>query len=285
MKRQADLERRLRALRTLGDAVGALKGLSAHHFREAREAVAPARSYREGVERILGWAGARLPESSGPGCLLVIGGELGLCGAYNARIVEAGAERRRELGPGPTLCVGRRAATLLGRRGVQVDEVYGGPTGVRGITALLLRLAEDLLAGYAMGRLSSAEILSCRFAGVGVAAPASVRLLPVEPGVQAPGPPIRYVDRARFASAAVREHLYATLHGLLVDALASEHGARLVATQSAERWLDERAERLRRHLAAARREAATQEVIETATGARARRHGVRRRAGAPRPGG
>jgi F0F1-type ATP synthase gamma subunit len=52
-------------------------------------------------------------------------------------------------------------------------------------------------------------------------------------------------------------------------------GARLVATQSAEGWLDERAERLRRQLASTRREASTQEAIEIAAGARARLRMVR----------
>ena len=50
MKRELELERRLRSLHTLGEAVGAMKSLSAHHFRETRSAVAPARIYREGVD-------------------------------------------------------------------------------------------------------------------------------------------------------------------------------------------------------------------------------------------
>ena len=54
------------------------------------------------------------------------------------------------------------------------------------------------------------------------------------------------------------------------EALLQEHGARIVATQSAEQWLDERIERLRRHLAAARRESSTQEMIEIGIGMRAR---------------
>jgi F0F1-type ATP synthase gamma subunit len=73
------------------------------------------------------------------------------------------------------------------------------------------------------------------------------------------------------ARVGIREHLYITLCDLLIDALASEHGARLMATQSAEQWLGERTDRLRRRLAAARREASTQETIEIAAGARARR--------------
>ena len=222
------------------------------------------------MERILGWAGASLPGGDGEAGLLIIGAELGLCGSYNSHLVEAGATRRAELGPGPTFCVGRRAATLLGRRGVEPARIYEGPTSVRGITGLLLELAEHLLTTYASQRLSSLDIVSSRFGGVGTTKPTTLRLLPVEPSGRADGPRPRYVGDEHFASAAVREFLYVTLFDLLLDALASEHGARLTATEAAERWLDERSDRLRRHLQATRREASTQEMIEIVSGARAR---------------
>ena len=80
----------------------------------------------------------------------------------------------------------------------------------------------------------------------------------------------RYAGRETFLAVAGRELLYITMYSVLLEALASEHGARLAATQSAEEWLDERAERLRRQLASTRREASTQEAIEIAGGARAR---------------
>lgn len=271
MKRERELERRLRSLSALGEAIGAMKSLAAHHFRESREALEVARAYREGVERILAASDARLGAGDGPALLVVVGGELGLSGSYDTRIVDAATARRVELGEGPTFAVGQRAATLLGRRSVEVERTYRAPTSIGGIPARLLPLAENLLTTYAARRLSRLEILSSRFGGVGATTPTSTTLLPLEPRSDEAGlSRARYVAPDHFASVAVREFLYVTLYDLLLDALASEHGARLVATQSAERWLDERTERLRRRLAAARREASTQEVIEIAAGARAR---------------
>jgi F-type H+-transporting ATPase subunit gamma len=269
VKREVELERRLASLEALGEAVGAMKSLSAHHFREARKAVEPARRYREGVARLLAWSGASVAPGGGGAGLLIIGAELGLCGGYNVRVVEAGAARRAALHAGPTFCVGHRAAMLLARRGIQPSQVYPAPTSVGGITGLLLRLGEVVLDSYAAG-LQSFDIVASRFVGVGRVQPASVRLLPFDAEPSDGGRPARYVRADSFASAAIREFLYITLYDLLLDALASEHGARLVATQAAERWLDERTARLRRHIAATRRETSTQEMIEIATGARAR---------------
>jgi F-type H+-transporting ATPase subunit gamma len=227
-------------------------------------------TYRDGVERLLGWSGATLAAGTEGAGMLVIGAELGLCGSYNAQVVAAAAKRRKSIAKGPTFCVGQRAATLLARGGIEITRTYPAPTSVGGITELLLRLAEDVLKTYARERLSHFEIISTRFAGVGDARAASLRLLPLEARPARDGRGARYVGPSSLAFAAIREFLYITLYDLLLDALASEHGARLIATQSAEKWLDDRTARLRRQLAATRREASTQEMIEIAAGARAR---------------
>ena len=273
MKREADLRRRLRSLHTLGEAVGAMKNLAAHHFRQARGAVEPARIYREGVERLLARSGGALPAGPGPAGLLVIGGELGLCGAHNARIAAAAARRREELAPGPTIAVGHRTAALLARRGIDLRATYAAPTSVAGIPDLLLPLAEVVLTTYVGERLSRFDVVSSLFAGVGAERPATSRILPVEAAPAAAAPPTRYVPAARVATAAVREMLYIVMYDLLLGGLASEHSAHLVATQSAESWLDDRTVELRRHLAASRRESSTQEMLEIAAGARAPRAG------------
>jgi F-type H+-transporting ATPase subunit gamma len=271
VKREQQLRQRLQSLDSLGEAIDAMKNLSARHYREMRVAVGPAHVYREGIERILSWTGAELPAGDGPAGLLVIGAELGLCGAYNAHVVAAGAAHRAELGDGPTFVAGRRAAALLTRRGVTLTRVSRAPTSIDGITEFLLGLAEELLTAYVRENLASLDIVSTQFVGVGDHPATVLRLLPLTARDADHAPQPRYVTPATLRFAAIREYLYIVLYDLLLDALASEHGARLVATQAAGNWLDERSQRVRQQLAATRREASTQEVIEIAAGARARR--------------
>ncbi len=278
MKREHDLRERLRSLEALGTAVTAMKSLSAHHFRDARAGLEPTRRYREGINRALAHVGASLPAGTGQTGLLLIGSELGLCGAYNAHLVATAAGRRAALGEGPTLCVGRRAAAYLARRGVEVERTYPAPASVDGITELLLKLAEDLLVRFVTERMTAFEVVSSRFEGVGSDRPTATRLLPVESDHAEIRATTRYASRETFVAVAARELLYITMYSLLLEALASEHGARLAATGAAEQWLEERTDRLRRHLAACRRETSTQETLEIAAGARAR---ARRRRGDP----
>lgn len=270
MKRERELEHRVERLQSLRQAIRAMKDLSAQHFREVRAGVEPARSYREGVDRVVGMTSVRVPAGDGPPGLVLVGGELGLCGGYNAELARAGVERRRQLGDGPTFSVGRRVTTMLIRQNVRPDRTYTTPANARGITQLLLRLAEDILSDYLTLNMSSLDVISGRFEGVGACRPVITQLLPIAPAAPDRVRPTPYVSLSRVEAVAARERLYITIYDLLLDALACEHGARLLATEGADQWLEQRIERLRRHWISARREAGTQEVIEIAAGARAR---------------
>lgn len=270
MKRENEVRRRLRSLATLGSAVTAMKSLSAHQFLEARSALSAARAYRDGVEALAASSGASLPAGDGPAGLLLIGAELGVCGSYNARLAAFAQAHRSEIGPGPTLCVGRRTAAMLARCGVEPLQVYGAPSSVKGITEVLLRLAERMLVLYVRQRLASFDVVSSLFEGVGASLPKATRLLPIESLDPEQGRlRRRYASDQHIAEAAVRELVYITLYQVLLDALATEHGARLLATGAAGDWIDNQNEHLRRTLAAARREASTQEMLEIAAGSRA----------------
>jgi len=114
-------------------------------------------------------------------------------------------------------------------------------------------------------------VVATPFTGVGNQKPVTTRLLPLPtmlPPQPAPAVAPRLITPEAVAQWARRELLYVTLYDLLIDALAAEHGARLMSTQSAESWLNARYDTLKRRLASARREASTQEVIEIAAGAR-----------------
>jgi ATP synthase len=83
--------------------------------------------------------------------------------------------------------------------------------------------------------------------------------------------PTPYQSGEHLVSVAVREFLYTTLYEILLDSLASEHGMRLLAAESARQWLDETAETTHRQLASSRREATTQEVLDIVAGAKSNR--------------
>jgi F-type H+-transporting ATPase subunit gamma len=198
--------------------------------------------------------------------------DLGLCGDYNTRLVQAAVDEYRKEGQGPIYCVGRRPRAALAGAGMTLKRIYHVPTSVDGLPHLLLEVAQDLLDDYTQRIMSRLYVISARFEGAGCFSPIVTRLLPIEPTHAAkPLRPTPYQSGEHLVSVAVREFLYMTLYEILLDALASEHGMRLLAAESARQWLDETADTTRRQLASSRREATTQEVLDIVAGARSNR--------------
>ena len=276
MSRERVLQRRLRSLETLGEAVGALRSLSAQHFRGARAPLGAVRTYRDELRRFLGVLDRPGPDSIHGGAtgIILVTSDLGLVGDYAARLVQESLALRAECGPGPLICLGQRALSPLAKAGVEPVSVHPSPTSVAGLTSLLLPLVDTLLELGEAGEYGPLWLVAARFEGAGQYSPVRVPLLPVRPPVDEPtigSSP--YCDGRHLRAVVVREYLYVSLYETLLEALASEHGKRLVTAESASSWLDERMTASRRLAAAIRRETSTQELLEVIVAARsARRH-------------
>jgi len=272
MKRQQFLRHRLQTLSALRDAVGAMRSLSAHHFRRARQSLPSARGYRSEMDTIIAEIGIHQPLHVGvPAALLVIASDLGLCGDYNSRLSRLAVSEARTHHVSTIYSVGRRARAALAKHALVPDRSYDAPASLEGLSQLLLGLAQDVLDDYMGRRIGSLHVVSASFEGVGHFQPISLRVLPIEP-VAATGPLRRspYVDSNHLTAVAVREFLYITLYEILLDALAAEHGMRLMAAESALEWLESTATATSRRLISARSEAATQELLDIVAGGRKR---------------
>jgi len=274
VSRERVLLRRLRTLDTLDEAVGALRALSAQHFRVARALLPAARAYRDEITAVMGvlqpTTPAVEPQEEAPTGVVLVAADLGLAGDYTVRLVREALELREERGTGPLFCLGHRALGPLERQGVRPDRVHSAPTSVGSLPSLLLPLVDEVLALRRTGELGPLWLVAARFGGAGQYQAVRVPVLPV---VAAPTTPrllaSPYTEPAHLRTVVAREYLYAALYETLLEALASEHGKRLVTAESARSWLAQRIAATRRLAAAIRREASTQEVLEVATAARA----------------
>jgi F-type H+-transporting ATPase subunit gamma len=253
-----------------------MRSLSAHHFRLCRQALPAARCYRDEIERVLAELGISqaIDVTAPPGLLLVVS-DLGLCGDYNTSLVETAVAEYQQQGEATFYCVGRRPKAILARHNIKPKRQYHAPASVDGLPGLLLQLAQDMLDDLVRKEIGSLFVVSARFDGAGRFSSIVTRVLPVRPA--RPAEPVRrtpYQSDRKLAAVAVREFLYTTIHELLLDSLASEHGMRLLAAESARQWLEDRAESVGRQLAACRREATTQEVLDIVAGAKPRQRGI-----------
>lgn len=276
MSRERVLLRRLRTLEALDEAVGALRALSAQHFRIARRLLPAARAYRDEIAAALGvLEPARPAGRAGEGAptgVVLVAADLGLVGDYTVRLVREALALRAERGAGPLFCLGSRAVGPLEREGVRPDRVHPAPTSVASLPSLLLPLVDEILALERRGELGPLWLVAARFEGAGHFRAERVAVLPVVGPATTPRLEVSpYSEPLHLRRVVVREYLYAALYETLLEALTSEHGKRLVTAESSRSWLDERIGATRRRVAAIRRETATQEVLEVVTAARAAR--------------
>ena len=269
MKLEKTLRRRLKWQEALLGAVSAMKSLSAHHFRVARAALPAARDYRNGIEQIVASVEFPKPVKMGPPALLAIASDRGLCDGYTSRLAQEAVIQDQKVHYGRVYCIGRRQVRMLQQSGLSISQIYPSPTSVAGITRILLRIAQEVLGDYLADQFSTLDVVSARFEGVGSFNPVLTRVLPVVSGRSIVKVPLSdYVSRRHVMTVALREFLYITLFEILLDSLASEHGTRLAATESAEEWLEDRTAETKRGLASVHREATTQEVLDIVAGGR-----------------
>ena len=278
MSREGTLRQRLQVLGTLHEAVNALRSLSAHHFRSARAALPAARAYRAEIESVMGvLPGATLSEVPGgaPPAIVLVAADLGLCGDYAAQLAAEAAAARESIGPGPLWCVGRRAVRPLARAGLTADRVWDGAASTGALPRLLVGVVNAIVGARERGEMGALVLVAARFEGAGSFRPVRVPVLPIVPPAASSSLCCSpYVRPAHLAAVVAREFLYVALHETLLDALAAEHGKRLVVSEAARSWLEERMGATTRQLGALRREVTTEEVLEVAAGARALRRGA-----------
>ncbi len=275
MRREKQLKQRLRTLRTLSDAVTAMKSLSAHHFLLARRSLDAARQYRSAVDDIIDElaleAKQRNRQSQG---ILLITSDFGLCGDYNSLLTARVLKMQEDHHSTRLFVVGRRGKMMLAKHSVQATREYAAPASVNGLPACLLEIAEDVVGEYSEDSITNLDVISARFTGAGKFAVATTNVLPISPNnrrtnhVSTNATMYRYQSRQHLWQTVIREYLYITLYQLILESLVSEHGMRLVSAETARQWIEETEQSVRRQLSAARRENSTQEILDIVSASR-----------------
>lgn len=278
------LARRLDTTEDLRGIVGTMKLLAAVSIRQYEQAADALASYSDTVERGLkavllhrGWVpeAAHAASADGPAGLVVFGSDHGLCGRFNAEIVDAALGHAGESGAGSRwLAVGARAADRLGAGGVTAERTLTLPGSADGLVETAYEVIEEVESWQAEG-VRRVDILHNRRGARTPAEPTTVPMLPLdsawlhrlgrEPWPERGLPTHRAPPEALFASL-VRQHLFVVVFRAAADSLASEHASRLASMQAAERNIDERLDELRGAYRRRRQQSITEELLDVVSG-------------------
>jgi F-type H+-transporting ATPase subunit gamma len=278
MKTVGRLRKTIQMAEDLSSIVGTMKTLAAVNSRQFERAANAIGDYVKTIElgfTILLRSQPRFLERATPRSEIgrtgrvVVGTDQGLCGGFNERVAVQ-AKRRLTEDPGPLIVIGHRVARRLGADGFAYEAEYRTPGSVAGVTPLV----SDLL--IRLGEWGEEEVDSITVIHNSPETSATFRtirqpLLPLDrvwlEGLMAREWRSRSIPQFRaepeeLFSWLVQEWLFTRVYQAVAESLAAENVARLMATQSASRSIDDRLGELRSRYRTERQRAITEELLD-----------------------
>jgi len=279
-----DIKKRIVTVKNTRQITKAMKMVSAAKLRRAQDAVVAARPYADKISTVIGNLAKRestdvhpLLQERGKGkaLVLLLTADRGLCGGYNANVSKTAERFIRANAPGyegyDLMIVGRKGNEYLkSRLGDQIVKVYEHITGKINFSVASL-IGEEIVAQYEEGRYDAVYMVFNAFRSAICQEQLVTRLLPIEPPLTDDA--AHYAEylyepnRDEVLAQLLPKHLNVQIFRALLESVASEHGARMTAMDSASKNASEMIDRLTLQYNRARQAAITKELMEIISGA------------------
>ena len=290
-----EIRRRIKSVKNIGQVTRAMQAVAASRMQRAQAQVKATRVYAEKAWEVLTHLAAQGKEGEELHPLLqvrplhtvvlvLLTGDRGLCGAFNHNIIMKAVDFiEASERPVKLITVGRKGRDYMLRRGEDiVAEFTGIPDQPRLVD--VTPIARVAIVGFLEGRFDQVCLAYSDFISVLNQQPTVKRLLPIMPAeveTQAMG---EYVEGVRLPSAI--EYIYEPdprsildqvlprftelqIYQAVLESIASEHSARMVAMRNASDNAEELVGGLTLEFNKARQRAITLEIMDIAGGAEA----------------
>jgi F-type H+-transporting ATPase subunit gamma len=278
-----EIRRRIRSVKNTSQITKAMEMVSAVKMRRAQELVTASRPYAEKMSELIGGL-ARLTldaESIDPLLvqrpvarvgLILVTADRGLCGSLNANAIRTAARAIVEAGvPVDALAIGRRGRDWLARHGANLIAEATGLTE-RPTVANVLPITRVALDGYRSGRFDQVSIVYNRYLSTTRQEVVRRQIMPVIPPADGAPGLIDYIlepSAEAVLSTLLPRYVETEVYQAVLDAVASEHSARMLAMHNATQNAREVVQELTLSYNKARQASITTEILEIAAGAEA----------------
>ena len=275
------LRKRIGTVRSTQQITKAMKMVAAAKLRRAQEAAERARPYSAKLAEMFTAVAGEIDPDSHPLLarreerrldLVVITSDRGLCGGYNTNLIRKaeGFVRDRAGAEVALTTVGRKALEHFRRRGARIA---GQVTGFvqRPASQVAGGLAEELTNRFVNSETDAVYLIYSAFRSAISQVPTVTQLLPV-PLPETREAPVEYIfepERPALLARLLPAYITALLTQAVLEAIASEHGARMSAMDNATRNASDMIERLTLSMNRARQATITTELMEIVSGAEA----------------
>jgi F-type H+-transporting ATPase subunit gamma len=289
-----DIRRRIKSVKNTQQITKAMKMVSAAKLKRAQDRVVTARPFANKMIEVLGGLADRTDEDFHHPLLdargderylvVLITADKGLCGAFNTNLIKAAQafitgnpDKQIEI-----LAVGRKGRDFFRRRKATLAGEYIGFTGKGRVEfSEALEVAHDVIKRFTEDTgIDKAFVIYNEFKSVLQQRVVVEQLLPVSSRAsvdseQSPAQPLTRVDYiyeqppAEIFSRLLPRLVETQIFRALLESVASEHGARMTAMDSASKNARELIDSLTLNMNRVRQAAITNEIIEVVSGASA----------------
>jgi F-type H+-transporting ATPase subunit gamma len=283
---QREIRRRIGSARNIKQITRAMQFVAASKLRRAQDATLSARPYREKLDEVLADLAAVLDgeehpllagrnlEANHSRLLVIMTSDRGLAGALNTNTVRFAA---REIAEHPgdlkVVAVGRKGRDAMRRARVPIAAFFEG-LGERPTFADVLPIARLVSDDYVGGVYDHIDVIYPRFVSTLVQKPVMEQLLPIEPNEDKEGIPggqfLFEPNPAAFLQAVLPRYVATRLYAAVLETTASFFSSQMVAMKNATENAEELIDDLTLSYNKVRQANITREMVEIASGARAR---------------
>lgn len=247
MSSAREIRRRIRSIKNTSQITKAMEMVSAVKMRRAQAMVLGTRPYAEKLQQLIAaLAQVITPESvvhpllarrpaTNVGIILITP-DRGLAGALNANVLRLVTnfilEQQQAV---QVVTVGRRGREWLTRHGRTILAEFSSLGDRPSLldTAPIARIAAD---AFTSGRVDEVHLVFTRFQSTTVQRPYRVRLLPIEPSGEVEEEILEYIwepNPEAVLAQILPRYVEVLVYQAVLEALASEHSARMVAMHNA----------------------------------------------------
>ncbi|GAB1353678.1 ATP synthase F1 subunit gamma [Erysipelotrichia bacterium] len=247
-----DIREKIRGVATTQQITGAMKMMSTARLGRAIEAINLTKAYISRLEHIVQSVKRELPDFKHPclserevknACIVVIGGERGLCGGFNHELHRFAMQAINE-----HPATGRKLA-VIGRKPVRFFEQKGIPLfaawpdiGIKSVETDLFPVSARLFELFISGQVDEISVIYTSFIPATRKQPVISRLLPVDTGSMGPRAENQATHTFDFLPSPallfdqlMPRYLRNLLHRAIVESSAAEQSARMTAMTSGHR--------------------------------------------------
>jgi len=277
-----DIRRRIRTVKNIEKITSAMKMVAAARLKKAQNRAEAARPYAEKMHEVMGNLAQSVGEIEHPllemreeqnVVYVIIGADRGLAGSYNTNVMNKAIREIGDKLPETVrlVLIGKKAVGFFKRYSYATAGELAAPGAevtfgdIRAITTRIRSLFESR-------EVDAVYLIYAKFISAMRQEPTVVKLLPMAKPVEGDAPRADFIfepDASQLLSTLLPRYVDTQVYQALVEAQASEQGARMTAMTAATKNAGEMIDNLTLQYNKARQAAITTEIMEIVSGAEA----------------